>query len=317
MGNVLVRKLLEAGHQVRVFMLKRETEGPSLKGLDVEKIYGDVRDRESVKAAMQACQIVFHLAAKISLFPDTDGSVWAINVEGTRNVAEIALEQGIERFVHCSSHAALDKYPYSEVFDETRPLALKDKSVYHRSKAHGEQVILDMMDKGLPAMIVNPGTIIGPYDFGPSLIGQALIDLTNGKLAAIMEGSSDYADARDIAQGMIDVMEKGRVGERYFLTGHLVTMKELSVLIGKITGKKTPKTVLPLWLMYALLPFIQLAARIKGVKPMFTKDMLHASQSNPEVSHAKANKEFGFSPRKPEEAFKATMDWFAEQGLLG
>lgn len=307
LGNVLVRQLLEQGHSVRVLVEQSDERPISLKGLDVELIAGDIRKAASLTPALDQIDIIFHLAAKISLYPDKDGSVWAINVEGTKNIARLALEHSVERFIHCSSHHAVDKHPYSTPMDETRPLAFNDKTGYHRSKAHAEKVILELIDQGLPAVIVNPGTVIGPHDYEPSILGQALLDLSSGKLPVIMEGLSDYADARDIATGMIAAMHKGRIGERYFLTGHLMNMKELSAMIGKVTGKKTPKTILPLWLMYALLPFIQLTAWLKGEKPLFTKDMLYAAQSNPVVLHDKAKQELGFNPRSLEEAFRDTM----------
>ncbi|MEO1434102.1 MAG: NAD-dependent epimerase/dehydratase family protein [Bacteroidota bacterium] len=309
LGNVLVRQLLEQGHTVRV-LVENTTEKPvSLQGLDVELMEGDIRKIETLQPAILDIDVIFHLAAKISLYPDKDGSVWAINVEGTKNIASLALEHPIERFIHCSSHHAVDKHPYTSPMDETRPLAFHDKTGYHRSKAHAEKVILDLIEQGLPAVIVNPGTVIGPHDYEPSILGQALIDLSSGKLPVIMEGLSDYADARDIASGMIAAMHKGRIGERYFLTGHLLNMKELSAMIGKVTGAKTPKTILPLWLMYALLPLIQFTAWLKGEKPLFTKDMLYAAQSNPVVLHEKAKQELGFTPRPLDVAFRDTMDF--------
>ncbi|MEM6726179.1 MAG: NAD-dependent epimerase/dehydratase family protein [Bacteroidota bacterium] len=316
MGNVLVRHLLDRDYQVRVMALDPSNPTQSLAGLPIEMVKGDVRNVPEVQAALDGIDIVFHLAAKISLYPDRDGSVWATNVEGTRNMASLALEAGVEKFIHCSSHAALEKHPYDIPLDETRPLAFDDKTVYHRSKAHGEQVILDFIEKGLPALIVNPGTIIGPYDFGTSLIGQALIDLVNGKLSVIMEGSSDYSDARDVADGMIGAMEKGEVGERYFLTGHLLTMRELAQLLEKITQQKMPKTVLPIWMMYALLPFIQFGAWLKGEKALFTKDMLYAAQSNPVVLHDKAKAAFGFEPRALELAFSDSIQWYKDRNLI-
>ena len=140
--------------------------------------------------------------------------------------------------MHCSSHAALEAKPFDEPFDETRRLALNEETVYHRSKAHAEKEILNLVNSGLPAVIVNPGTITGPYDFEPSILGKALIDFIHGKVPFLMEGVSDYADVRDIVNGIIEASKSGRVGERYLLTGEMLPMKKLPGLLSEITGKK-------------------------------------------------------------------------------
>jgi dihydroflavonol-4-reductase len=264
---------------------------------------------------LENIDIVFHLAAKILLAPDSDGSVWKINVEGTGNIAEACLAKNI-RLVHCSSHHALNRYPLDKPMDETRELALNDRMAYHRSKAHAEKKILDLVSKGLDAVIVNPGTLIGPYDYEPSILARALLDLAKGKLPAIMEGLSDYADVRDVADGIILAAEKGQRGERYFLTGAMLSMPEVSDLVEKITGRKTTKTILPLWLMHALLPFIKIAAKINGKEPLFTKEMLEAAQSPNEVIHTKAEKELGFKVRPIEESFRDSFDWYKSEGWI-
>ena len=180
--------------------------------------------------------------------------------------------------------------PYNIPADETRALATHEGTDYHKSKAQAEVEVLKLVDKGLDAVIVNPGTIIGSYDFEPSILAGALIDFYLGKIPFLMEGLSDYADVRDIAVAMIEAAQKGRKGERYLLTGWVLEMKDMPVLLSKITKKKLPKRILPLWLMYSLLPFIQFASRVSGKAPLFTRDMLHSAQSNPLISHEKSQK---------------------------
>jgi dihydroflavonol-4-reductase len=187
---------------------------------------------------------------------------------------------------------------------------------YFGSKATGETIILDMVSKGLPGVIVNPGTVIGPHDYGPSLLANALISFFNRKVPILMEGLSDYADARDIAAGMIAASEKGRIGERYFLTGEMLSMQDIPSLIKKITGKNLPQATIPVKWMYRLLPLMTILAKISGQRPFFTRDMLHASQSNPVVSNQKAKEELGFDPRGIEAAFTATFEWYRQMGWI-
>jgi dihydroflavonol-4-reductase len=308
--------LLAREYEVRVLVSPDDPDPRSLKGIACETMAGSVTDPSAVSSAVRGMECVYHLAAKISLHPDRDGSVWKTNVEGTRTVASAAMEAGVHRFVHCSSHHALEKYPFDSPLTEDRPPTLNDPTTYHRSKAYAEVMIREFITAGLPAVIVNPGTVIGPYDFGPSLLAKALIDFYNQKIPFMMSGLSDYADARDICQGMIAALEKGRIGENYLLTGDMLSMRDLPILIEKITGKKLNRRVIPIQWMYRILPIIQFLSTITGKDPFFTRDMLHASQSNPVVSHEKAGAELEFKPRNIEAAFRSTFEWYKKMGWI-
>ncbi|MEM7552174.1 MAG: NAD-dependent epimerase/dehydratase family protein [Bacteroidota bacterium] len=318
LGNVLVKKLLSKypESEVEVLVTPKDKYEEALAGLPLKITEGSILDRPLIKQLTKGKDAVFHLAAKISLFPDKDGSVWKTNVEGTRIIAEESLKVSIGKFIHCSSHHAVEKEPYSSPMDESRPLALEDRTTYHRSKAYAEKIILELVGQGLKAVIINPGTVIGPEDYGPSILGKALIDFFNGKIPFLMNGMSDYADVRDISDGIIAAFEKGRVGERYFLTGHMLSMKEIPTLVRTITGKKLPRNTIPIKMMYTLLPFINALSKLKKEQPLFTKDMLYASQSNPSVLHEKAKKEIGFKPRSTEETFRDSFEWYRKKGWI-
>ncbi|MDX2306323.1 MAG: NAD-dependent epimerase/dehydratase family protein [Microscillaceae bacterium] len=316
LGNVVVRHLLEEGHTVRALVAPHHQDLKSLEGLSLDLIEGDIREISGFESALEGIDWVFHLAAKIALNPDRDGSMFAINTEATRKLAELCLKKDVGRFVYCSSHHALMMKPYNQPVDENRALATREGIDYHRTKALAEVEILQMSEKGLDAVIVNPGTLIGPYDFEPSIFAQAMIDFYKGKIPFLMEGLSDYADVRDVAQAIVQAAKVGKKGERYLLTGWMLEMKDVPGLVQKITGKKMPRRILPLWVMYALLPFIQLSSKLSGKAPLFTKDMLHASQSNPVISHEKARRELGYSPRSLEDTFGDAFAWYKEQGWI-
>ncbi|MEO1654987.1 MAG: NAD-dependent epimerase/dehydratase family protein [Bacteroidota bacterium] len=316
LGNVLVRQLLEDQHQVEVLLAPHHQDKKPLEGLEVQYRVGDVRDRAALAPAIAGKEWVFHLAAKIWLHPDKDKSTEMINREGARLVAELCLESGVERLIHCSSHHALSMEPQDQPVDENNALALDEVVTYHRTKAEGEVAVLEQVKKGLDAVIVNPGSIIGPHDYAPSLFVQALSDFYNGKIPFLMEGMTDYADVRDISRAIIQAAHKGRTGERYLLTGWMVDMKDLPALVEKVSGKKMPKRILPLWLMYTLLPLIQLGSRVSGKPALFTRDMLKAAQSNPVISHEKARKELNYQPRSLEDTFKATLDWCRQMNWI-
>jgi dihydroflavonol-4-reductase len=315
LGNTLVRALLERGDRVRA--LESSSDYPrSLEGLDLELVRGSVLDRAALDALVRGVDRVFHLAAKIDLDRDRDGTIRAVNVDGTRNVAEACLEARV-RLVHCSSHAALIKHPLSEPLDETKPLALEDPCDYHRSKAHAERLVLDLArSRGLDAVVVSPGTITGPNDFKPSLMGKALIDLYHRRIPVLMEVLSDYVDSRDVASGMIAASERGRARERYLLTGHVLELKDMVGHWGELTGVRMPKRVLPLWAGWAMLPVTLATARLSGRPPLFTAGVLRASVSNRVVSHAKAREELGFSPRPVRDSLADALAFYRQQGWM-
>ena len=228
LGNVVCRKLVEQGHQVTA--LQGPTPDPvrSLEGVDVQIAKGDINDAEVIDFEVSRSDIVIHLAALIALRKDKDGIIWRTNAEGSKLIAECSLKHNVEKFVFCGSHHALEREPYNEPMDESRPLSLNDFCSYHKSKAWGEKYVLDLVDEGLKAVVISPGTIIGPYAFYPGILDNALIDLYKGKIPSLIDGDTDYADVRDIADGCIAAMHKGRIGERYFLTGDMLSMRDMA-----------------------------------------------------------------------------------------
>ena len=314
LGNVLVRRLLEEGQRVRV--LEPIERPQSLEGLDIELVSGSVLNRDDVERAVEGVDVVYHLAAKIDLRPKKDPMMVPINVEGTRNVVEACLSRGL-RLVHTSSHHAVEREPLDEPLTEERPLALNEKCAYHRSKAIGETIVLAGCERGLDAVIVNPGSMIGPYDFEPSLIGAALIDMYFGRVPVLLDLLSDYVDVRDVADGMIAAAKKGRRGQRYFLTGDVVPIMEMVSAYGSLTGAKVPTRALPLWVGWVLLPFALAGSAITRKDPFITADMLRASVSNAVVSHDKASRELGYSTRPLRESLADAVQWYRERGWLG
>ena len=315
LGCSLVRALLAKGHQVRV-LDTGDSIPPSLQGLNVDIIHGSVLSPDDVDKAIGDSEVVYHLAAKINLDRDLDGSVQAVNVEGTRNVAQACLRLN-RRMVHTSSHHALVLEPYRVPLDEGRALALNHKCFYHRSKAEAEKLVTDMVhNDGLNAVIVNPGTMTGPEDFEPSMFGQALIDLAKGKIPAMLDIRSDYADVRDVAEAMIVAADKGKMGERYLLSGESIPIGELTTLWSEITGSKRPKVYLPLWFGWLIIPFTIAAARLTRQTPLFTPNMLRASKANDEIDISKAGEALGYQPRNLAESLQDAYNFYRRQGWL-
>ena len=238
-GANLVRSLLAQGRRVRA-LVREHTAG--IDGLPVELLRCDVTDVEACRRGLAGAQIVYHLAARISVGWDPPGPVEAVNFGGTRNVVEACLACGVQRLVHFSSIHAFSADPLDGVIDESRPLAQNQPRtlIYDRSKAEAERLVAAAVARGLDAVIVNPSSVIGPYDFMPSAMGEALIDLVHGRFPALVGGAGfDWVDVRDVVASALVAECRGREGQHYLLSGHWLSFVELARLWG---GCRAPRS---------------------------------------------------------------------------
>lgn len=314
-GVNLCKKLSQQGHDIKALI---HTNAESLKDIPAEKIRGDLKDPDSLAALVLDADIVIHLGAVISIRGNKTGELFDINVEGTRRICDAVRHASVGRFIHFSSIHALVHRPHDTVLDESRPLALTDKMAYSRSKAAAEEIVLDAAKNGLDAVILSPTAVIGPYDYAPSLMGKALILLATGKLPAIVKGGYNWVDVRDVTEATIAAIEKGKNGERYLLSGHWKTLKQISDLVSRITDLPSPrKFTCPHWLAQIGLPFINLYCSVYEKEPLYTQDSLYTLRtSHKNISHKKATEELGFKPRPFEETLRDTLHWFQDQGFL-
>jgi len=313
-GGNLVRALLAQKRRVRCLV---RHDRRALEGLPVEMVEGEIFDQEALSRLLDGAGTLFHLAGRISIVGAEGGLVERTNVLGVRGVVQACLAAGIRRLVHVSSIHAFESDPNDQPIDETRPLALSpDHMAYDRSKARGQMEVLEGVKKGLDAVIVNPGAVVGPYDFKPSRMGEVFLDIYHHRLPALLDGGYNWVDARDVAAGALAAERKGRTGESYLLTGHWVHICEVSALIARLTGRRTPMLATPLWLAM-LASFGSLAwGKLRGKTPKFTPGAVRSIQMHRHISHAKATRELGYQPRPFEETVRDTLAWFAEAGML-
>lgn len=313
-GNNLVRALCARGERPRV-LVHQDTR--ALEGLDVEKVSGDLLDPASLVAAFEGAERVFHLAAKISIDPREDGLLGRLNVDGPKNVAAACLAAGVKRLVHFSSIHALSSQPAGEPIDETREPTHQDYPVaYDRSKAAGEAEIRAAVARGLDAVVVNPTGVIGPHDYRPSPMGEVFLDLYHRRLPGIVEGGFNWVDVRDVVDGALAAADRGRTGERYLLSGHWASVREVAQVAAEVTGVRAPRMVSPMWLARASAPLATAFARIAGRRPLFTSASLHALRNHRHISHDKATRELGYQPRSLRTSVEDIYAWFRDAGQL-
>lgn len=314
-GCNLARLLLEEGHDLRLLVHERQD---ALADVPAEQVRGDVTDTDAVARLVRGMDAVIHAAGRISIDGDRDGRVTRVNAEGTRTVMEACLREGVGRVVHFSSIHTYDPFPLDQPLDETRLPVSRHVSAYDRSKLLADQAVRDAVARGLDAVLVAPTSVIGPNDHYPSLLGQAVIDIVRGRLPMLVPGGYDFVDVRDLCRGVLAALARGRTGEKYLLSGHFLTIRELAALIGEASGRRAPQAVVPAWLLRGLVPVFRGVARVSGTAPLLTEESLRAlTDSNPLVSSAKAERELGYVKRPAAETVADTVAWFRQAGKLG
>lgn len=313
-GANLVRKLLLEKYDVRVLQYH---DHEAFDGLTVEVASGDLNHPESLASFCNGLDVVIHLAAKISIGNNSYESLARTNIEGTKNLVNAAKNAKVHRLIHFSSIDAFIHPPEPELLEESGLLAVKSEVPYEKTKAIAEEWVRSQQTDSFDVIVFNPTAIVGPFDFKPSLIGDLIIRLYNGKLPALIPGGYDFVDVRDVCDAACKAIYQGQGGEKYILSGRWKSINDFASLLGAVTDKKIDKMIMPMWVAWIGLPFIRLFAKLSGQRPLYTKQSLTILQSGSKnISHEKAKKELGFRARPLAETLKDTFAWFKENNYI-
>lgn len=315
-GSSVARVLLEAGCQVRA-LVRPGADERAIAGLPVERVAGDVRDAESVRAALRGCQQVYHVAALYTYWTRHPADIYATNVSGTRNVLVAAQAEGAERVVYTSSVAALGLPADGSPGNEDTPATLADRvGDYKRSKFLAEQVALDFAKQGLPVVIVNPSTPVGVRDIKPTPTGRIVLDFITGRMPAYVDTGLNIVDVKDVAVGHWLAAQKGQVGRRYILGNRNMTMKEILEALAQLSGRPAPRVRLPLWaaMLFAYAD-TALARFLPAHIPRATPDTVRLARKHMFFDSSRAVRELGLPQSDPYEALRQAVDWFQHSPL--
>ena len=315
-GNVLVRKLINSNKKIRV-LLENNTDSSILDDLQIEKVTGNLLNPDSLLEAFKGAEIVFHLAAKISLIPNEDDIVRRVNYIGTKNVIEACKICKVKKLVYMSSVHALQEPPDGIVIDESYPFDPdNNRGEYDRSKAMASLEVVNSIEKDFETVVVCPSGIIGPYDYLISFMGKTIIDFINGKIKFFIDGAYDFVDVRDVVEGTISAADKGLAGEKYILSGQRISVKEILEILSYASRFEVPKMKIPKWLATAASSLATIYYSLFKAKPVFTKYSFNTLQRNSLFSHFKASEELGYNPRPVKESILDSVLWFKKLGLL-
>jgi dihydroflavonol-4-reductase len=314
-GSHVVRKLLEAGHSVRI--LRRQISSVKiLEGLKVETVLGDVTDRNSVFQAVDGCEAVFHVAGHVSFWRGTREIQNRINVGGTRNAVEACLSHKVRRLVHTSSIAAIGRAPDGEIGDETIPYNWWPYRLnYNNSKFFAEEEVRRGIEKGLDAVIVNPAIVFGPGDLNLNA-GAMVFQAARGRLKIYPQGGGCTCSVEDVAEGHVLAFDKGRTGERYILGGKNYSWRDLFSMICEVVGQPPPKIPLPTAAMKAFGFFADALSRVTHKEPAVTPETARITPFKVFYSSDKAVRELGYRISPFRDTIRRTYEWYLANGYI-
>lgn len=315
-GSALVRCLIGAGFEVRV-LLRPTSPTTVLSGLKVQRTTGDLRDRQSLRVALEGVRWLFHVAADYRLWARDPQDLFRTNVEGTRNLMQEALRAGVERIVHTSSVATLAPSKDGSPSDEKQELPEHEAiGAYKRSKVEAERLVQSMIAEGLPAVIVNPSTPVGPRDIRPTPTGRLILEAAAGRIPCYVDTGLNMVHVEDVARGHIAALQRGRIGQKYILGGQDATLREILATIAAQMGRRPPRFSIPRQIVFPAAVVSEALARVTGKEPLLTLDGLRMSRNLMFFTSAKAERELGYHARPYAEGIKDAIEWFQQAGVL-
>lgn len=315
-GSHVVRALLARGSAVRA-LVRKGADLRALDGLGCELAWGDLRDAEAVEQAVRGCDEVYHVAADYRLWVLDPAPMYAANVDGTRNILAAARRAGVRRIVHTSTVGALG-IPHGESGREDTPVSLGDMvGPYKRSKFLAEQEALKAARDGLPVVIVNPSTPIGPYDYKPTPTGRVIVDFLNRRMPAFIDTGLNLVDAEDAAMGHLLAAARGAVGEKYILGGENLTLEQMLGRLAKLTNLSAPRIRIPYAAAWTFAIAAEAVARtITRRAPRASLTEVRMARKKMFFDSSKARAALGYAPRPIDDALARAVEFFRSAGAV-
>jgi dihydroflavonol-4-reductase len=300
-GSAVARSLIEEGFRVRA-LVRPGSRRDHLIASSVEIVEGSIADPVSVRAAIASSRYLVHVAADYRLWARDPSEIFAANLGGTRVVMEEAKRANVERVVYTSSVATVQPAKDGTPADERAIMA--------------EGLVREMIAQGLPAVIVNPATVIGPRDARPTPTGKIIIAAAMGRIPAFVDTGLNLVHVDDVARGHVAALRRGRIGERYILGGENVRFGRMLTDIAALSGRRPPRLRIP-W--YTALPVAWVAeatSRFTGREPLATLEGVRHARERMFFSTTKAEQELDVRARPYREALADALAWFRSAGYL-
>jgi len=313
-GASIVRELLRDGREVRA-LVREGSDTSNLTGLDIELWKGDLRDSKSLKDGLKGCDVLYHAAADYRLWTRDPQEMYRINVDGTAAILESALENNLKRVVYTSSVGTLGNPGDGTPGREDMPVGLSDMvGHYKKSKFLAEREADKFVARGLPLVIVNPSTPIGPMDIKPTPTGKIIVDFLNRKMPAYLDTGLNIIAVEDCARGHILAEQKGRTGEKYILGNTNLTMRAIFDILQEITGLPAPKVRLPYTPILLAAYVNEALSKITGQEPLIPLTGVQMAAKFMFFDPSKAVRELGLPQTPVSSALENAVAWFRANG---
>lgn len=316
LGSHVARQLAERGHEVRV-LIRPSSDLRALEGFSADRCVGDLRDQGSLSRALEGVNRVFHVAADYRLWSRNPQEIYESNVTGTRNLLEAATKAGVEKFVYTSTVATIAVPRKNGLPDESVKTSVEEMiGHYKRSKFEAEQCAMRAAEAGLPIVIVNPTTPVGPGDWKPTPTGKIVLDFLNGRMPGYVDTGLNFVPVEDCAAGHLLAAERGRIGERYILGGRNLTLKQVLDMLAAITGRKSPRWKFPHAVAYMAACVDAAVSKISGREPQIPLEGVRMARHKMFVDVSKAPRELGYSHGPVEDALARAVRWYETNGYV-
>jgi dihydroflavonol-4-reductase len=311
LGSAIANIFRDAGFRVRV-MVRGSSPRTNLSEQD-EVVTGDLTDAATLRPALRGVRYLVHAAADYRLWAKRPQDLIDANVEGSRNIMQAALAEGVERIVYTSSVATI-----TPGHDEAHPLTPETAiGIYKRSKVLAERAVEEMVERhGLPAVIVNPSTPIGPRDVKPTPTGRVIVEAASGKMPGFVDTGLNLAHVDDVARGHLLALRQGRIGERYILGGENVLLSRMLADIAEIVGRRPPTLRIPRLAVWPLAVGAEAWAQVTGREPFVSRDALRMAAYKMFFDDSKARRELGYTSRPYRNGLVDAVAWFRQAGYL-
>jgi len=313
-GASIVRELLKEGREVRA-LVRAGSDTANLNGLDVELWRGDLRDQPGLVQGLKGCDILYHAAADYRLWTRDPEEMYRINVEGTAGILGAALENGVSKVVYTSSVGTLGNPGDGTPGSEATPVTLADMvGHYKKSKFQAERTAERFVEQGLPLVIVNPSTPVGPLDIKPTPTGKIIVDFLNRRMPAYLDTGLNIIAVEDCARGHVLAERKGRIGEKYILGNANLTLSAIFGLLAEITGLAAPRVRLP-YLPILLAAYVNEGiSAITGKEPLIPLAGVQMAAKFMFFDSHKAVAELGLPQTAVKDALQRAVEWFRAHG---
>lgn len=316
LGTALQAKFRELNCEVRALIHERDIEVAPM----IKKYYGDLRDKEVLSKMFEGLEdkevVVIHGAAIISLEKKAGDIIYQVNVDGTKNIADLSLKHNVKKFIYISSVHAY--YPgkkgtlitEDQEFDESKLYA-----DYPKTKALASKYVIKLAkNEGLNGVTLHPSGIVGPYTKGG--LNKVLADFLNGELDKVTSGGFDYVDVRDVVDAIFLAEENAKNGESYIISNKYFKTKDFINIMAEMKGKEKIKKVIPVSILKIFAPFIERKAKKNNEKAPFTTYSLYTITANSNFSYEKAKRELGYTPRDIKDTMEATYKYLIDNNMI-